>query len=179
MSKRLLSEHTSLWVKFTSWSSRDVKKVSSGFTVLCISKTRVCECTFTNEAKFCLIPTSKYQREGVHSNLEKFLKKVLQRLTAEQGSPYAELSRWSLSKYQHCAFCFMYFYWEMFPLECGCIPVPHMPYMAIQFGSLTLLGNLFITWLPFLLFWPKKPLVSFLTTLRWQWEALREADFFR
>ena len=34
-------------------------------------------------------------------------------------------------------FCFMYFYWEMFPLECGCIPVPHMPYMAIQFGSLT------------------------------------------
>ena len=115
------------------------KKVSSGFTVLCISKTRVCECTFTNEAKLCLIPTSKYQREGVHSNLEKFLKKVLQRLTEEQSSPSAELSRWSLSKYQHSAFCFMYssFGNVWHHRNVGCIPLLLMAYMAIQFGSLT------------------------------------------
>ena len=108
-------------MKFTSSSSRDVKKSHQVSQFCAFQRHEFVNAHLQMRQNFCLILTSKYQRERVHSNLEKFLKKVLQRLkAAEQSSPSAELSRWSLSNYQHSAFCSMYFFIGKYltPSEC-------------------------------------------------------------
>ena len=166
MSKRLLSKKTSLWVKFTSSSSRDVKKSHQVSQFCAFQRHEFVNAHLQMRQNFVWSPPANIkERECIptlKSSWKKFFKDSKQQSSAAhlllscQGGVYQIINT--------VLFVPCTFYWEIFN-TIGMLDVFHCFICPIwQFNLAlwlnlssfsTLIGNLFITWLQCLLFWPK------------------------